>query len=191
MGLTDDQRGMIPHLAVGQAFVSHGGLDRPMLVRMPELDAPPARADDNGIAHRFGQVGGEDHDRAVSLRPFLECEIGTSPCRYRSRARSLPGLDARRRFKQIMRAYPRDDNRSYKGERPATSAMRTTWRRGLVTFVRQLGPISPDATDQQEIDELCCRLIHLLRSTFGFRVKGHVESSRSLVTAEVESDRPG
>lgn len=185
MGLTDDQVDFVPSLGQGEAYVSHDGLDRAVHVRMPLLEKPSTQPDDARLKARFDAVGGVEHERTVSLRPFVDCVDCTSPCDFRSRARSVVSRKSVPALAEIIHSYPADDNSRYRGPRPATPAHRTAWMDGLVEYIAALQPLMDDLTDAQVVDELTCRLIHLMRRSFRVKREGHVRSFRKALASRL------
>ncbi len=178
MGLTSDQLNFVTSLTQGEAFVSHGQLGRAVRVRMPFLEMP-TMPDDSVVMERFDRVGGEDHEMATSLRPFADCTLCVNPCQFRSRSRSVVSRKSVPALKAMVQGYPDDKNRHYKGPKPATAEMRRQWRDEILEFTRDLQPIAAGASPQEELDELMCRFIHLMRRSFRQGRSGQIVSFRS------------
>lgn len=178
MGLTEDQVDFIPVLGQGEAFVGHDGIDRAMHVKAPLLEKPAQQPSDEQVRSRFDLIGGPDHEVAVALRPFVDCVECTSPCQFRSRARSVVSRTSVPTLKRIVQGFPSEKNRRYQGP-PVTPTVRRAWRDDLLDHVRELQPLAAGTSAQEQVDELTCRFIHLMRGAFRRGRDGHLRSFRA------------
>lgn len=185
MGLTDDQPGFIMRLRRGEAFVKHDGLDSAVVVRMPPVPKPPEQPDDAVVHRRFVSIGGPDHELVTAIRPFADCAACSSPCSFRSRATSVAGPNQVEAVRANLRMVPHSGNKAYAG-RKITTSMKTAWWTERVVEVHALQPLRAGTTPLEQVDELTCRFIHLLRRANKARRLSYVNRFRDAATIWVE-----
>jgi hypothetical protein len=165
MRFSDDQERYAASLAPFTAFAYHDALDRPALIRVPDVRGDAARAagrereplpSDATLAQRFRTLAAEVPEIDAALAPFAECESCRYRCRFRSRAATVvrPGHAAE--FKTRVKAYPN------------TVATRAQWWRQTVAWVRGIADLAP--LDRPEADEHreyeACVFVHIGRGAW-------------------------
>jgi uncharacterized protein DUF87 len=162
MRFSPDQERYASTLEPFTAFAYHDALDRPALVRLPNVRADAARtagldraplADDAHLATTFRRVAQEVPELDAAIAPYAECEGCRSRCLFRTRAAASAWPERAAELKQRVQAYP------------AGAQARSDWWRDTMTQVRSVGAAAApaDPTPQQRLDYDSCVLIHMCR----------------------------
>jgi hypothetical protein len=153
------------------AFAHYDGLDRPALVRVPNVREDAAKeagqpraplADDTALSQRFLTAAGTSPEIDVALAPFPECEGCRHRCAFRARAAAAVQPEHAAELKRRMKAFPK------------TASAQRTWWYDLISWVSSIAnrlPLPP-VTEGHGVNESArsdfesCILVHIARNSF-------------------------
>lgn len=162
MRFSDDQERYAATLEPFTAFAYHDGLDRPALIKVPNVRADAARAagtsraplaDDDDLAARFRTLRAEVPEFDAAIAPFAECEGCEHRCVFRSRAATAvrPGHAAE--LKTRVESYP--DTVAAQGRWWRETA---DWTRAIADEVALDSPAEAERRDYE-----ACVFVHIAR----------------------------
>jgi hypothetical protein len=162
MRFSPDQERYASTLEPFTAFAYHSALDRPALVKLPDVRDDAARAvgltraplaTDTDLAATFRLTAQAVPDLDAAIAPFTECEGCQSRCMFRTRAATAVWPEQAAALKARVLAYP------------ASEQQRRDWWRTTIADVRNVGAAAAPAnlTPQQRLDYEACVMIHLCR----------------------------
>lgn len=164
MRFSPDQERYASSLEPFTAFAFHSGLDRPALVRVPNIRAESAAeaglssaplADNGEVTERFRQLCIEQPAFTEALAPYDEC----GPCRHQCLFRARASVAAARRapeLRELIGRYPPEgDDAGWWGE--------------AILLVKDIGAplardIPTDPSGRGDFD--ACVFLHLLRAAY-------------------------
>lgn len=162
MRFSPDQERYAASLEPFTAFAYHDRLDRPALLRVPDLRGEAARAaglaraplaDDAELARRFRQLATAVPAVDEAVAPFPECAGCRHRCEFRARAETATQAEDAVALKRRVKQYPR------------TRAEIDTWWAGTVSWIGEVSarvPLTPATVDAQR-DYEGCVFVHVVR----------------------------
>lgn len=165
MRFSPDQERYSASLAPFTAFAFHDGLDRPALVRVPDVRGEAARAagheraplaGDAALASRFRALAAAVPAIDGAIAPFPECAGCAHRCQFRARAATAVRPKHAAELKARVKAYPN------------TRATQAAWWRETAGWVRAVADeVALDApTAPARRDYEACVFVHIGRSAW-------------------------
>jgi hypothetical protein len=167
MRLAPDQERHAATLEPFTAFVHHAGLDRPALVRIPDLRGQAAQAaglrrallaDNSALRQRYLALAKADPAVDAARSPFAECEGCRHRCAFRSRAMTVTRNEHVAGLRDRIAVYP------------TASAAQTAWWRETAEWVRTISedaPLPAAETDSAaRLDYEACVFVHISRGAW-------------------------
>jgi hypothetical protein len=162
MRLTPDQERHAATLEPFTAFAHHAGIDRPALVRVPDVRGQAAQAagqrraflaDDSALRQQFVALAKANPAVDAARAPFAECEGCQHRCVFRSRAMAV--------VRDEHVAELRDRTALY----PPTPAAQKTWWSETAEWIHAVSEDAPliDADDAARRDYEACVFVHISR----------------------------
>lgn len=168
MRFSPDQERYAATLEPFQAFAHHDRIDRPALIRVPDVRAEAAReagvpraplADGPELAARFREFASATPGVDSALAPFADCEGCRHRCAFRSRAATAVWPEHATELRKRVAEYPKSKPGQADWWRSTTE-----W----VTEVADTVPLPPADTDSGAAvaDYHACVFIHLARTAW-------------------------
>ncbi|MFD0146794.1 MULTISPECIES: ATP-binding protein [unclassified Streptomyces] len=170
MRFSPDQERYAASLEPFQAFAHHDRIDRPGLLRVPDVRAQAAReagvsraplATDAELASRFRALAADDEAVDAALAPFPDCEGCRHRCSFRTRAATAVWPEHGTKLKERVAAYPK------------TSAEQADWWRDTGDWVAELAATVPLRVPEGEGDRApvvsdyrACVFVHVARAAW-------------------------
>ncbi|MFI0410777.1 ATP-binding protein [Actinomadura sp. 3N508] len=162
MRLSADQERYAATLEPFTAFAYHGGMDRPALIRVPDVRAEAARAagleraplaTDEDLAGRFRTLRAAVPEFDAAIAPFTECEGCAHRCLFRSRAATAVRPEHAAELKTRVQDYP------------GTAATQARWWRETVGWTHAIADeVALDSPSEAERrDYTACVFVHVAR----------------------------
>lgn len=162
MRFSEDQERYASTLEPFTAFAYHDALDRPALVRMPDVRAlaaqeagvpraPLAGSAELGAAFRRAAASSPDLDAAIA--PFAECEGCASRCLFRTRAATAVWPEHAVSLKERVKEYP-----------TKSAAQKEWWLKTIAEVKAVAEPLAPTGVSSAETaDYEACVMVHIGR----------------------------
>ncbi|MEU4270628.1 DUF87 domain-containing protein [Streptomyces sp. NPDC026092] len=170
MRFSPDQERYAASLEPFQAFAHHDRIDRPGLLRVPDVRAQAAReagvsraplATDAELATRFRALAADDEAVDAALAPFPDCEGCRHRCSFRTRAATAVWPEHGTKLKERVAAYPK------------TGAEQADWWRDTGDWVAELADTVPLRVPEGEGDRdpvvsdyRACVFVHVARAAW-------------------------
>jgi hypothetical protein len=153
------------------AFAHYDGLDRPALIRVPNVRADAAKqarraraplASDTALAERFRAATKANPEIDAALAPFPECEGCSHRCAFRARAATVVQPEHAAQFRRRLKAYPN------------TASAQRAWWEEVAEWVESIAnslslPSTPEGNGMGESarsDFESCVVVHIGRSAY-------------------------
>jgi hypothetical protein len=153
MHLDEEQKRYAATLAPGEAIVYHDELDKPALVRVPNIrdELPAELPSHESIAGDFQALLSEQPQFEQALVPFSHCAPCRFKCQFRTSALALSRGERLEQFKLLLAEYGRAD-----------AAARAQIGARLLGMVSELGDrfARSDGAAREDFD--ACLFIHLM-----------------------------
>jgi hypothetical protein len=181
MHLDDDQKRYAATLAPGEAIVYHDQLDKPALLRVPnirsELPALPSRTE---VVERFRELLSASAEFEQALVPFSHCAPCRFKCQFRTSALALARGKHLTAFKGVLADYGKADD-----------ADRAREGRRLVSVIAELGDRFAQSEGAAREDFDACLFIHLMSAVKPDFSEGWSTWFRSLMLSVPAATRNG
>ncbi|MDX2395101.1 DUF87 domain-containing protein [Streptomyces sp. DK15] len=168
MRFSPDQERYAASLEPFQAFAHHDRIDRPGLLRVPDVRAQAAReagvvraplATDAELATRFRALAADHEAVDAALAPFPDCEGCRHRCSFRTRAATAVWPEHGTKLKERVAAYPK------------TSREQADWWLATADWVTALAdtvPLRvPEGDRDSAVDDYrACVFVHVARAAW-------------------------
>ncbi|WP_406474507.1 ATP-binding protein [Streptomyces sp. NBC_01615] len=167
MRFSPDQERYAATLEPFQAFAHHDRIDRPALIRVPDVRAEAARAagvaraplaDSSQLAARFREFADTTPSVDSALAPFADCEGCRHRCAFRSRAETVVWPENGKELRQRVATYPK------------SKPEQATWWKSTADWITDLAARAPlphpDITPAALSDYRACVFVHVARSAW-------------------------
>lgn len=183
MRFSPDQERYAASLAPFQAFAYHDGIDRPALIRVPNVRAEATRAAGvdraplataSELAARFRSFTETTPSVDAALAPYPDCEGCHHRCDFRSRATTAVWPEHAKELKKRVATYPKS-----KADQSAWWQSTATWVAGIADTLPLPDPTAaPDAV----ADYHACVFLHIARTAWQRKTLPWVRLYRSHTT---------
>ncbi|WP_146166926.1 helicase HerA domain-containing protein [Streptosporangium nondiastaticum] len=165
MRFAPDQERFASSLEPFQAFAHHDGIDRPALIKVPNVRAEAAAesgearaplAGNAELADRFRAFADATPDVDAALAPFPDCEGCRHRCAFRARAATAVWPEHGTELKKRVADYPK------------TSAAQAEWWARTAEWVAGIADaVAPRGAAAEAVDDYrACVFIHLAQSAW-------------------------